>query len=61
MMVAARNDDLALAAARASGMRTAYVPRPTEYGSGQTTDLAPESDWDVVAKHMENLAGALGA
>ena len=59
MMVAAHNYDLA--AARSHGMRTAFVPRPTEYGSGQTTDLVPESDWDVVAKDMEDLARVLGA
>jgi 2-haloacid dehalogenase len=59
MMVAAHNYDLA--AARSHGMRTAFVPRPTEYGPGQTTDLAPESDWDVVAKDVEDLARALGA
>jgi 2-haloacid dehalogenase len=59
MMVAAHNYDLA--AARSQGMRTAFVPRPTEYGPGQTTDLGPESDWDVVVRDMEDLARALGA
>jgi 2-haloacid dehalogenase len=59
MMVAAHNYDLA--AARSHGMRTAFVPRPTEYGPTQTTDLKPESDWDVVAKDMEDLARLLGA
>ena len=59
MMVAAHNYDLA--AARSHGMRTAFVPRPTEYGPAQTTDLGPESDWDVVAKDVEDLARALGA
>lgn len=59
MMVAAHNYDLA--AARAAGMRTAFVPRPTEYGPGQTTDLRAESDWDVVAKDVEDLARILDA
>lgn len=59
MMVAAHNYDLA--AARSHGMRTAFVPRLTEYGPAQTTDLGPESDWDVVATDMEDLARALGA
>jgi 2-haloacid dehalogenase len=59
MMVAAHNYDLA--AARSHGMRTAFVPRPTEYGPAQETDLKPESDWDVVAKDMEDLARLLGA
>jgi 2-haloacid dehalogenase len=57
MMVAAHNYDLA--AARSHGMRTAFVPRPAEYGP--ETDLKPESDWDVVAKDMEDLARLLGA
>jgi 2-haloacid dehalogenase len=58
MMVAAHNYDLA--AARSHGMRTAFIPRPAEYGPGQTSDLAPESDWDVVARDMEDLASSLG-
>jgi 2-haloacid dehalogenase len=58
MMVAAHNYDLA--AARSQEMRTAFVPRPTEYGPAQTTDLGPESDWDVVARDMQDLARALG-
>ena len=36
-------------AAQAVGLRTAFVPRPTEHGPDQTTDLAPEGDYDVVA------------
>lgn len=59
MMVAAHNYDLR--AAQASGMRTAFFPRPAEYGPGQTTDLAPDGDWDVVAKNVEDLARLLGA
>ena len=58
MMVAAHNYDLA--AARSHGMRTAFLPRPTEYGPGQTTDLVAESDWDIVAKDVEDLAHVLG-
>lgn len=58
MMVAAHNYDLA--AARSHGMRTAFIPRPAEYGPGQTSDLTPESDWDVVARDMEDLADSLG-
>lgn len=54
VMVAAHNDDLA--AARAAGLKTAFVPRPTEHGSGQTTDLRPESDWDWVAETFPDLA-----
>jgi len=57
MMVAAHNDDLA--AARKAGLRTAFIPRPTERGSHQKTDLAAESDWDVVASDFIGLADAL--
>ncbi len=58
MMVAAHNYDLA--AARGEGMATAFVPRLLEYGPGQTTDLKPESEWDVVAEDFEDLAASLG-
>ena len=59
MMVAAHNYDLR--AARRQGMGTAFVPRPTEYGPGQTTDLEPEEGWDIVAKDVEDLARQMGA
>lgn len=59
MMVAAHNYDLR--AAQAAGMRTAFVRRPAEFGPRQTTDLAPEGDWDIVAEDLEDLARALGA
>jgi 2-haloacid dehalogenase len=58
MMVAAHNDDLA--AARDAGLATGFMPRPTEHGPDQTTDLAPSSDWDVVAEDVEGLARRLG-
>jgi len=57
MLVAAHNSDLA--AARDAGLATAFVPRPTEHGPGQTTDLAPASDWDAVAAAFTGLAGVL--
>ena len=53
MMVAAHNSDLE--AARAAGLKTAFLPRPVEYGPGQTTDLEPSSDWDVVASDLIDL------
>lgn len=56
---AAHNYDLR--AAQALGMRTAFFPRPSEYGPGQTTNLAPDGPWDVVATDLEDLARALGA
>lgn len=59
MMVAAHNYDLK--AARSHGMRTAFVARPREYGPGQTSDLAAEADWDIVAHDFGDLARALGA
>jgi len=58
-LVAAHNGDLA--AARACGLRTAFVPRPREYGPGQTSDLQPAEDWDVVAADFIDLAERLGA
>lgn len=57
-MVAAHNADLA--AARALGFRTAFVPRPEEHGAGQRTDLAPEGEWDWVAPDLEALAAEMG-
>jgi 2-haloacid dehalogenase len=59
MMVAAHNYDLR--AAQDEGLRTAFVPRPTEYGPGQSTDLTPEGTWDIVAGSFLALADDLGA
>ncbi len=58
MLVAAHNDDLAVA--RTLGYRTAFVCRPTEYGPHQTKDQKADSDWDVVADTMTGVADALG-
>ena len=58
MMVAAHNGDLA--AASKLGFKTAFVPRPTEYGPGQRTDQTAERPWDVVAKDFVDLAAKLG-
>jgi 2-haloacid dehalogenase len=57
-LVAAHNDDLA--AARECGLRTAFFARPTEHGPGQTNDLSPAEEWDVVASDLVNLAEKLG-
>jgi 2-haloacid dehalogenase len=59
LMVAAHNGDLA--AASALGFRTAFVPRPQEYGPGQTTDIRAEREWDVVAADFGELAAKLGS
>ena len=58
MMVAAHNGDLKAAAG--CGLRTAFVPRPSEHGPGQSTDLAPTHAWDVVATDFVDLAAKLG-
>jgi 2-haloacid dehalogenase len=57
-LVAAHNGDLA--AARNCGLKTAFVPRPTEHGPDQTTDLTPEQNWDVIAQDFIDLADRLG-
>ena len=57
MMVAAHNSDLLAAAA--CGLQTAFVPRPTEHGPGQTSDLAPEHDFDLVARDFIDIASQL--
>ena len=54
MMAAAHNYDLA--AARALGLRTGFFARPTEYGPHQLRDLTADSDWDVVAADIGDLA-----
>ncbi len=56
-LVAAHNGDLA--AARKCGMRTAFIPRPTEHGPNQTTDLRADQDWDVIAADIGDLAEKL--
>jgi len=56
-LVAAHNGDLA--AARACGLRTAFIPRPTEHGSEQTTDLHPDQDWDLVIGDLLEMADRL--
>lgn len=59
MLVAAHNGDLAAAAAL--GLRTAFVARPTEYGTGQKNDLAPDAEYDVAVRGLGELADRLGA
>jgi len=57
-LVAAHNYDLA--AARSHGFKTAFVPRPTEYGPRQTRDFKGEAEWDFIAKDFEDLATQVG-
>jgi 2-haloacid dehalogenase len=58
MMVAAHKDDLR--GAQAAGLRTAFVPRPQEYGPNQPTNLAPDPAFDIVAQDFNDLAEQLG-
>ncbi|MBT2785521.1 MULTISPECIES: haloacid dehalogenase type II [unclassified Halomonas] len=57
MLCAAHNYDLG--AARALGMKTAFIPRRTEYGPEQRKDLAAEQAWDVVAEDLVALSKSL--
>jgi 2-haloacid dehalogenase len=59
MMVACHKYDLK--AARAFGMRTAFVTRPLEFGPDAKPDVAPEPWFDVFATDFVDLAEALGA
>lgn len=59
MMVAAHKGDLK--AANALGLKTAFVPRPNEYGGDRVIDLTPEPYFDVVADDFVDLARKLGA
>jgi 2-haloacid dehalogenase len=57
MMIACHPSDLA--AARAAGLRTGFIPRPAEFGPGGSSD--PKGDWDIVADDLGELARRLGA
>jgi 2-haloacid dehalogenase len=59
MMVAAHLGDLR--GAKGVGLRTGFVPRPLEHGSGGRADLEPDDSVDVFAKDFNDLAGQLGA
>jgi len=57
MMVAAHLGDLR--AAKAAGLRTAFVARPLEYGPTRAPDLTPDASVDVAARDFIDLAGQL--
>ncbi|HTT36444.1 MAG TPA: haloacid dehalogenase type II [Burkholderiales bacterium] len=59
MMVAAHEDDLK--AARAVGLRTAFVRRPREHGRASGYDLPHDSSFDVIADDFVDLAEKMGA
>ncbi len=57
-LVAAHNSDLA--AARACGLKTCFVPRPLEHGPHQDPALSlPDQEWDVIAPDFIALAEML--
>ncbi len=58
-LVAAHHSDLA--AARACGLRTAYVDRPDELGGAPKPDRAAAQDWDYTAGSLTELADLLDA
>lgn len=58
MMVAAHNNDLD--AAQKLGLKTAFVPRVTEYGPLQSKDFDATGDWDIVAADFNGIAERLG-
>ncbi|NKB70341.1 MAG: haloacid dehalogenase type II [Candidatus Latescibacteria bacterium] len=58
LMVAAHTNDLRGAAA--AGLRTAFVPRPGEYGP-QAEAEKPDPAFDLIAADFEDLARRLGA
>ena len=57
MMVAAHKDDLH--AARACGLKTAFVPRPREYGPQVNPDVSREPAFEVHARDFNDLARQL--
>ena len=59
LMVAAHPSDLQ--GAQAAGLRTAYVPRPLEFGPEQQPATASEPVFDLVAPDFRALATQLGA
>jgi 2-haloacid dehalogenase len=59
MLAAGHNGDLRHA--RAAGLKTAFFPRPDEYGPLQKVDFAADDEWTVVAADIEDLATRMGA
>ena len=58
LMVAAHPWDLR--GARRVGLRTAYVPRPGEWGEPEERDLTAPADTDIAARDFADLAERLG-
>ncbi|CAM3164870.1 (S)-2-haloacid dehalogenase [Sphingomonas antarctica] len=57
-LVAAHHSDLA--AARASGLLTAFVNRPMEYGGAEAPDRDQRQEWEWRADGLTDLADQLG-
>lgn len=57
-LVAAHRSDLA--AARACGLKTAYVDRPHEYGGHRVPDADAAQDWEWSTDGLTGLADLLG-
>jgi 2-haloacid dehalogenase len=58
VMVAAHQGDLR--AARGVGLKTAFVPRPLEFGPAGKPDPTPDPSFDLVATNFIDLAAKLG-
>ena len=58
MMVAAHPSDLA--AAQRAGLKTAYIPRPAEFGPGGPMAPVGDTVFDIVAPSLDALADQLG-
>jgi 2-haloacid dehalogenase len=58
MLVAAHHDDLA--AARACGLRTAYIERPLELGAAQPKDVTAREGNDLHCRNLLALADLMG-
>ena len=58
MLAAAHDDDLK--AARACGLRTAYIERPFEFGAGQPKDVSSQPGNTLHAADIGALADLLG-
>lgn len=59
MMAAAHSGDLR--AASSFGLRTGFIYRPNERGSGGKADKAKSGEFDIVSKDILDLAAQLGA
>jgi 2-haloacid dehalogenase len=60
MMVAAHDIDLTHGGASGAGLRTAFIPRPDEYGQGHGAEKLT-GPVDIIAKTIPELADKLGA